>query len=235
MYKKTTLIILIIFLVFSCEVQFDRNVRIEVTGVTVDENVVAIPNVFVGVFTEAARFTGFYPTLNGDREYLLGSSNSDENGDFSVASLFDSDQDFFIFVDGGDSRTNYIYSSDTFDFEPQNFLFNLGEVRLKKKANINFNITRTSPSGTTLDFYISYQSPLCEEVFVNGVLDETLSNCNRMVSVFRTLNDDSPDYEKTSNSFITGTIEFGYSINGGAETIETYIINQENYDINFSY
>ncbi|WP_055436133.1 hypothetical protein [Lacinutrix algicola] len=235
MYKKTTLILLVIFFVFSCEVQFDRNIRIETTGKTVDENSIAIPNLFVGVFTEAARFIGFYPTLNGDREYLLGSSNSDENGDFSVTSLFDSDQDFFIFVDGGDSRTNYIYSSDTFDFEPQNFIFNLDEVSLKKKANINLNITRTSALGTALDFYISYQSPLCEEVFVNGVLDEALSNCNRVESVFRTLNDDSPNYEKTSNSFITGTIEFGYSINGGAETIETFIINQENYDINFSY
>ncbi|WP_055447131.1 hypothetical protein [Lacinutrix mariniflava] len=235
MYKKTTLILLVIFLVFSCEVQFDRNVRIETIGKTVDENSLAIPNVFVGVYTEAARFTGFYPTLNGDRDYLLGSNHSDENGIFSVTSLFDSDQDFFIFVDGGDLRTNYIYSSDTFDFEPQNFLFNLDEVHLKKKANINFNITRTSAPGTTLDFHISYQSPLCEEVFVNGVLDEALSNCNRMESIYRTLNDDEEQYMGTLNSFVTGTIQFSYSINGGAEIIENYVINQDNYDINFSY
>ncbi|WP_034060778.1 hypothetical protein [Lacinutrix jangbogonensis] len=235
MKTKALLFLLLICFFNSCTVQFDRNVRIETIGKVVDENNEPIPNTFIGVYTEAARFSGFYLTSGGDDRFLLGSGTSDEIGDFSIISLFDSNQYFFIFVDGKELYTDYIYSSNTYEFEPVNFVFNLGQVQLKRNARANISITRSSLPGTTLDIIINYESPFCESVFTNGVLNEDLSNCFRTESIFITLDDDNPDFIKTLSSFVTGTIEFTYTINGGTETTETFVINQDNYDINFSY
>jgi hypothetical protein len=234
--NKFYLFIFLTLIVLSCEVQFDRNVRIESAGSVIDENNAAMPNVFVGVYTESARFTGFYPSPGaGSNRFLLGSGFSNETGSFSVTSLFDSDQDFFIFVDGEESHTSYLYSTNTYKFEPENFLFNLGEIELKSKAQTNVNITRSSPPGTTLDFLIIYQSPLCEEVFVNGELDEDLTNCYREETILRNLDDDDPDYTGSFNSFVSGTIKFIYRINGGSQITENFVINQANYDVDFTY
>lgn len=235
MNSKTAFLILFTFLLLNCEVKFDRNVRVETAGKVIDENSEPMPNVFVGVYTEAGRSSGFYPYPSERREYLLGSSKSDENGNFSVTSLFDSDRDFFIFVDGEASHTSYIYSANTYAFEPANYVFNLEEVQLKMKSIVNVIITRSSPSGTTLELVINYENPFCEEVFVDGVLDEDSSNCFRTESIFRTLDNDNPDLTWSFGSFVTGTIQFIYTINGGSQTTETFFINQENYDINFSY
>lgn len=229
---KNITLVLFIILVSGCTVQFDRNVRVESSGKVIDENNAPIPNIFIGVYTEAGRFS---LTSNSDREYLLGSGTSNNQGDFSVTSLFDSDQDFFIFIDGEGTYTDYIYSANTFQFEPENFRFNLNEVQLKTRAEAAFNITRTSPPGTTLELVINYQSPFCEAVFIDGVLDEDSSNCNRTESIFRTLDNDNPELTTTFNSFITGTIQFVYSINGGNHITENFVINQENYGIDFSY
>lgn len=235
MFKNSMLLLLIGVLLYNCTVQFDSNVRVESVGTVIDQNNAALANVNVGVYTETGRFTGFYPTIGANNQYLLGSGLSDENGNFSVVSLFDSDQDFFIFVDGGTMYTSYIYSANTYEFQPENHLFNLGEVQLKKKAIVNLNISRTSAPGATIDLTINYKSPFCESVIVNGVLDEALSNCFSTESIFKTLNDETPEFSSTLNSFVTGTIELIYSINGGTQITETFIIDQDNYEFNFSY
>lgn len=232
---NNTILFFIALLFFSCDLEFDTNVRVESLGKVVDENNTAIPNVFVGVYTEGERFTGFYPSPAASRDYLLGSGFSDVEGVFSVTSLFDSDQDFFIFIDGQGTHTDYIYSANTYTFEPENFAFNLGMVALKKKALVNINITRVSAAGTTLEFFILYDNPFCEEVYENGVRDEASSNCFRATSLSSTLNDENPEYMITLSAFVTGTIQFSYTIDGGTQTTETFVINEENYEINFSY
>lgn len=235
MNLKISFLLLLCSLFFNCDVKFDNDVRIEVSGKIIDESSEPMANINVGVYTSSGRLSGFFPLEIGRNQLLLGRGNSNEFGDFSVTSLFDSNQDFFIFIDGKNEYTDYIYSENTFGYTPDDYLYNLEEVQLKKRAAVNVNITRTSPAGTILDFTITYQTPFCEEIFINGVLDNESSFCFKPDNFFSTLNDDNPNFAYSFDSFKTGIVQLTYTINNGVQTNETFTISEEDYNINFNY
>ena len=225
-------IFLITLLFVSCgPPEFEKNTRILVKGSLVDGNSNSIPNVEISIYTR--RPLGFIG--RDGNAFLLGRNYSQQNGIFNVTSLFDRDDDFTIEIDGQDKFSNYVYSTNTTNYLPQNLIFELQTVTLKTLSDFNYKISRESPQGTQLRFFFKYKSESCYEFFDEGVLNPIKTNCFTEISTGRFLNDDNPDI---SNKFLTllgSEIEFRYTINDEPEVIETCIIDKENYEFEFSY
>jgi hypothetical protein len=233
MKKKAILcsVIFIFFNFFGCSPSFEDNIRILVKGVIKDQENNPISNAEIKVYTRDA--SGFFTF--SDSEYLLGQNTSQSNGVFAVTSMFDKDADFSIQINAGVNYTKYVYQTSTENYTPSDLVFNLETIVLKQLGNVNFNITRTSGEGNTIQFSFKYVNDLCVEFFDEGVIDTNQSFCFEELTIGTTLGDNRPDFE---NNFIIpfGTIvEFTYSINEQPEVIETFIINQENYEFLFNY
>ncbi|WMI66802.1 hypothetical protein RBH94_06455 [Aestuariibaculum sp. YM273] len=212
--------------------EFERNTRVLVKGKMIDENNQPISEVEISVYTY--RFSGYIFDAIED-EYLLGLGKSKTDGSFEVVSLFDKDEDFAIVINGNEKYTNYTYLSSTTDHTPEDLVFDLEDKQLKSVSKVNYSISRTSPEGTTFRFSFQYSDINCIEYFNEGVLEPELSRCFFEANSGSFLNDTYPDY---SNSFLTpiGTVvEFHYSINDQPEIIETFTVDQENYEFEFSY
>ena len=231
MKSKFLFFTVITMLLYGCHVEFDSNVRVETSGKLLDENGLVISNVPVSVSIKS-EFNGFFSSL-GDN--VLGEARSDSEGDFSITSLYDSDSDFYIYVNGENTFTDYLYVTNSSLFAEDSYHFNLGELTLNKLASANINIIRTSAPETTLNWSITYQSPFCHQYFIDGVLDQEMTSCFESYMYNGVLDDENPDYIESFGSFVTGTIEIVYSINDEAPITETFVINQENYDITINY
>lgn len=128
-----------------------------------------------------------------------------------------------------------MYSTNTSDYLPQDLIFDLQTITLKTLSNFNYKISRESPQGTQLRFSFKYKSESCFEFFDEGVLDPIKTNCFTEVSTGRFLNDDNPEIINNFLTPLNSEIEFRYTINDEPEVIETFIIDEENYEFEFSY
>ena len=232
--------IISICLLLNCTPEFQGNTRVLTKGIVTNQNGVPIPNAKVEVYTltlpPSAILLALIPlTRISQNDYLLGSGVTDSQGRFSVTSLLDRDQDFYIFIDGNDTNSNYIYATNTTDFVPDDYTFDLGDVVLKRIANVDFQINRTSSSGTVFNFNISFEEPGCAETFEENVIDTNLSNCYPLTEFNRMLDDERPDFSTVLNSTVGSTITVIYSVNGGTDITETYLIDSENYVIELTY
>lgn len=229
-------LILLCVLVSCGPPEFERNTRLHVKGQVVDQNGQAISDTEVGVFTETGYFVGFILVGSvGQDEYLLGHNSSNASGDFSVTSLFDQDEDFFIFLDGNDTYANYIYATNTTNYTPGNYTLDIGTIELKKLADVSINVSRTSPPGTEFNFSYLIQDPYCLETYVDGVLEPNQYQCYYPSYTQRILNDEQPNYNQTHTSVLGATVELTYSINNAPELTEFFTITDENYEITLTY
>ena len=214
--------VFLLFLLFGCEVQFEKNTRILVTGKTVDENNLPVEDVSVKVFTR-------------DSQYLMGSGLSSANGNFEVISFYDQDDDFIIEIEFDNTFSTYSYRMNTEGFTPENFTIDLGQVPINRLANFNLNITRVSPPDTELQFSLLYIAPECNFLAVDGSIDLGQSQCFESFSLSRLLNNNNPDISRNINTLLGSEVVFTYSANGNPSISETFIINQTDYEFNFSY
>ena len=227
--KRLSLLPMIVLLFLGCaETEVDNNVRVLVTGNVVDQNNSPIENATIKVVTDADAV--------GASSVVLAEGVSDAAGNFEMVSLFGSNALFYIEVSNGFDYSQYVYSTSTSEYRPEDLMFNLDGVVLNKLSQFNYNITRQSPTGTTLDFSFSFIDPYCREFFTDGILDTNQSFCFQERQISRTLNDDFPD--SSNRNFTTAlneNVTFTYSINGGAEQTEVLTVNSEAYVFEFSY
>lgn len=212
--------------------EFERNTRILVEGRITDHNNQSIPNVNIAVYSN--RYSDYiFDATNG--MYLLGFGTSKKDGTFRITSLFDKNENFSVVIDGGQKFTSYSHVSNVMDLGKDNLDFNLKTINLKPVSKFNYFIKRTSSQGTTIRFSFKYKDINCVEYYKNDVIEPELSYCFSETFSGTYLNDSYPDY---SNSFLTPmgtTIEFRYVINDQPEILQTYTIDQENYEFEFSY
>lgn len=238
-YMRTNLLffacnLLAIILVSCGPPHFERDERILVKGKIVNQDNEGLTNNRVSVYTEILDFGIYFSPQTGDT-YLLGQNFSQENGEFSVVSLFDRDSDFYVLVEGQEMYSSYVYKTDTSNRSKNNLTFNLGTVELRRLANVNFNFTRTSGIGNELTYTVIFTSPNCFEVYENNVLDDDASQCFQPFYLSQNLGDSFPDSNESVTTILGSTVTFIYSINGQPEVTESIIVDNEDFTYDFSY
>ena len=213
----------------SCEVRLEDDTRIVVEGTIIDQNNLPISNAKISVQTRRSNFSG------GENQYILGEGYSNTNGQFSVISLYDGDEDFAIEINGGDNYSTYVYKTNTINYTPLDLTFNLETVSLKKLASFNYNIVRTSGVSNTLRYSFKYIEGFCLEYYEGTTLNEYQSSCYQEQVVSQFLNDSYPDVEWLLSIPFGDVVEFTYAINDEPEITEFITINEDNYDFTFTY
>lgn len=229
--KFNFLLLFISLFIIGCgPPEFEKNTRILVKGTVVDENNNPISKANIEIFTERA--TGLFSSGN----YLLGSGLSDVEGAFSIISLFDRDEEFQIEVYTEEqSFSKYYYLRDTNENPTTNLIYDLKTVMLNSLAQVNYNITRTSSSNTELKYSFQYQTTDCVEVFDDQGLNLVQSNCLQEVTLNGSLTENQPEISRSLTTLLGSIFKFTYSINDEPEITETYTIDKEKYEFNFSY
>src|SRR5690606_36583562 len=145
---QTSLLLISVLFLKSCgPPEFEKNTRILSKGVLQNQNGEPLSAIEVSVYTRA--FNGeFYVFGSNEDDYLLGNGFSNANGLFSVTSQFDKDDDFYIYVNGGDNYSSYIFKTTTEDYIPNDLTFDLGSITLEKLATVQFKITNTTQLKT---------------------------------------------------------------------------------------
>lgn len=232
---KFLVIIVLLCTFYSCSTRFEDDIRVLVKGKVVNSFGEPIADAEVSVYTRRGRGIFFAPGPSGSDDYVLGRNYSDSNGDFSVTSIFDKDEDFSIGIDAGDEYGKYGYYTNTEDYVPSDFVFNLETVTLKNISNVNYNISRVSGEGNTLRYSFKYENDYCEEYYEQETLNEDQSYCYADVFENRLLSDNQPDLESSFSTTNGSTVEFIYSINDQPEITETFTITDPTYEFTFSY
>lgn len=218
----------LLFLVSCGPPEFEKNTRILVKGNIVDENNNPMSNVNIDIYT----VRGF--TRSGSN-YLLGGGISNEKGGFLINSLFDKNKEFKIQIYGEQTHTSYRYLRNTKDNPTRNLTYDLNTVTLHKLAVVNYNITRTSPPNTELNYSFQYKSTDCIEVYDDGGLNLVQSNCLEELTLNRVLTENNPEVSRNLTTLLGSVVTFTYTINDESEKTETFTIDSENYEFNFSY
>ncbi|WP_274474174.1 carboxypeptidase-like regulatory domain-containing protein [Mangrovimonas aestuarii] len=224
MKYKFTHFILFCFL-FGCTPYLEDNIRLEIKGNVQDGSGVPIPNANITVNRDI--------NLNYS-SFELGSGTSNQEGAFSFVSVFERVDGFSINVVVDNAYTYYSYRINTETNNPTNFTYDLGTVILHNIATINYNITRASPEGTTLQFEFRYPNTNCTETYEEGESNPIFSSCYEE-QVRGGLINENPNANNTFNTLLGATVEFRYSINDQPEQVQTFTIDQANYEFNFTF
>ncbi|NRR91246.1 hypothetical protein HSX10_06680 [Winogradskyella undariae] len=229
--KQLLLLILYGFTItlVSCDVQLEPNVRILAKGTVTDQDNLPISNAKISVQTRRSNYSF------GEEQYVIGEGYSDNDGSFSILSFYDKDMDFAIEIDAGENYSTYVYKTNTLDFTPLDLTFNLESIALKRLANFNFNMVRTSGDSNSINYSIKYIEDFCLEYYEGMQLNASQSMCYQEYILNRSANDDNPNYDTTLRVPFGETVQFTYTINDEPEITEMITINQENYDFTFSY
>jgi len=227
LFKLLTICVLVTIL--SCEVHLEDNTRILVEGTVRDENNSPISSAKISVLIKRSNYN------NGENQYILGEGYSNFEGEFTVTSLYDKDEDFAIEIDGGDNYSTYVYKTNTLEYTPLDLTFNLETVSLKKLASFNYHIERTSGESNTLRYTFKYIKGFCLEYYEGTTLNEFQSSCYQEQVVSQFLNDSNPDVEWLLSIPFGDVVEFTYAINDEPEITEFITINEDNYDFTFTY
>ncbi len=223
-------LLIISFCFISCgPPQFEKNIRIIVKGIVVDENDNPIPNLNVSIYTERGSVFG------ANKEFLLGSGLSNSQGVFNVNSFFDQNKGFQVEVNGDELFSNYFYQLDTHKYVPEDLTFNLNSVKLNRLSTVNFNIDKTSMEDNNLGFSFRFKDTNCVEVFNEDEIDITQSRCLEFTYLNTLLNKDSPEIASKFETLLGSTVEFTYRLNDEEEITNTFIVDKINYEFNFSY
>lgn len=214
---------------FSCaDTQVDNNIRVLVKGSVTDQNNVPIADAYISVKTDA--------NAQGASTVLLAEGFSDDLGAFQITSLFGSNDLFFIDVEFENQYSTYTYKTSTLNFRPDDLIFDLQTIQLKKISRFTINIDRESGPTNILEFSFNYLEPNCFQTYDEGVLNEMETFCFEERTFSRTLNDDNPILENRRLFLPLGSVvEFRYSINQEPEQVEIVTVDTEDYEFTFSY
>lgn len=230
-FLKVFFLIVFSLLLLQCGPDYQTNKRVLIKGQLQNGIGEPIGNIDVSVITLAnGNFPGNQP--NG---YLLGRNKSQEDGSIAVICLLDVDSDFFITVNGIEDYIDYSYVFKTDFSEPEDLVVDMGTVTLRKGASVNFNLSRTSPAGTSIDFVISYENPFCTVVYEDDSLIPEESTCFEQRTFTRSLDGNSENFSSSFNSVLGSDFTIIYSIDNQPEETETFTIDQSNFTYEFTY
>lgn len=232
---QTSLLLISILILKSCgPPEFEKNTRILAKGLIQNQDGDPLSEIEVSVYTSAYN-GGFYVFGSNQDDYLLGNGFSSASGLFSVTSLFDKDDDFYIYVNGGDDYSSYIYKTSTEDYTPNDLTFDLGTITLEKFANVQFQITNNNPSETPFYFSFTYKDKNCLEIFEEGVLDISQNFCHIDDVLGFSINENSPQRSGEFTTLLGSEVTIYYTNNDDIEVTETILIDQENFTYEFTF
>ena len=231
---QTSLLLISVLILKSCgPPEFEKNTRILSKGVLQNQNGEPLSGIEVSVYTRA--FNGeFYVFGSNEDDYLLGNGFSNANGLFSVTSLFDKDDDFYIYVNGGDNYSSYIFKTTTEDYIPNDLTFDLGSITLEKLATVQFQITNSTPSETPFYFSFTHKDKNCLEIFEEGILDISQDFCHTDSVLGFSFNENNPERSGEFITLLDSEVTIYYTNNDDIEVTETIIIDQENFVYEFT-
>ena len=80
-----------------------------------------------------------------------------------------------------------------------------------------------------------YTNTQCNQFFVEGQIQEDESDCYSQTSVFRTLNENTPNFSRSYSVVLNTEAQFTYSVNGSDPITELIQINNPNTVYNVEY
>jgi len=221
-------------ILYSCDdpLVLENDTRIIVKGKVIDSNNLPISNANILVY--AKKGEGI-PTASDIDKKILGSNFSDSNGDFSVISVLARDDEFTVEVKANDDYTLYVYQTNTEDYVPTDLVFNIPTITLNKLATINYDIARISDEENTLQYNFRYLGDFCFEVYDDEDLNIGESRCLLEQGFGQNLTLNNPTATGDFVAPINSIVQFNYRLNGGEMQSETFTLNQEDYEFEFSY
>ncbi len=215
-----------LLLLIGCQPkEFEENTRIRVLGTVVNQNNVAIENASVNIFTddEVGSIIIFFPGVpTFNQIFNLGSTNTNQSGEFSIVSLLNRSNNFLVSVEKDENYAPYLFKTNVFDYTPDNLTVDLNTITLKEKFSFDLVINNQNPSST-IAVALNYEIPFCAEVYEEGTLQENLSNC--YPSQEFTVSLQGEDFSKSFISTAGSSIQISYSVNNQPEIVETINLN----------
>ena len=225
----STLLLGILLLFQSCQVQISNDRRILITGNIVDSSNNPLSNISVRC---------------GTKGEILGETVSDANGHFQFTSLeSDSYYSLDIMVNlqsnaydwGSNYNTELIentaysakhYYVDLNDFrDREKSSYNLRRIELKEPAELLFLLNNIPGDNNTLSFILEYEKTICE-IDLNSIDHET---CLVIEDTNRQLDENSSNTQFNLKSQLGTTVIFKYILNNDPEqTISIPLTNSEN-------
>ena len=114
-------------------------------------------------------------------------------------------------------------------------LYDFETIELKTSAQLALNIQNTENTSDTFSWSLHYTNTQCNQVFVEGQMQEDESDCYSQTSVFRTLNENTPNFSRSYSVVLNTEAQFTYSVNGSDPITELIQINNPNTVYNVEY
>lgn len=220
-------LICLIFMASTCDVDYENNRRIVVSGKITDEAGNPLADIPVRTFAEF---------------YLLGKTTTDSSGDFEFISLESDYENLLI-------RVNYLIDDDfgliespytgiqlinAQDGRPQSN-YKLGTLILKNTANLQLNFINTPGDTNTLSYNLSFSDTNCRTVLFNeeGLPGET--ECYPLHTYTGNFDESSEDFQLKVSSLLGSTVDFTYHLNNGAAQTITIPLNNTQTTYDFEY
>lgn len=221
--------IICLLLLIGCQPkEFEKNTRILTSGKVVNQNNEAIASASIQIFTDDQvgsifNIIPFVPTFN--QIFNLGSSSTNQSGDFSVVSLLNRSNNFIVSIEKDENYASYIFKTSVFDYTPNDLTVDLNTITLKEKSSFDLILINQNPSST-ISLTFNYEIPFCAEFYEEGILQENLSNCYPSDTFNVSLQGE--DFFRSFISTAGSSIQLSYSINNQPEVVETIINEFEN-------
>lgn len=207
----------ILLLLQSCQIDIMNNRRILVKGRIVDSNNNPIANISVRSETS--------------NESTLGETVSDKNGEFQFTSLITEGTYPYDIVVNLKSYRNYWNDGYEFgDLENLNYsgkryfnntrnrdasLYNLGTIQLNEVAKFTLLLQNTPGDTNTLAFRLDYETAICKiDLITNGPED-----CQVRDVIYQQLDSTSSNLQINLQSQLDTNVLFKYVLNGEPEQI----------------
>jgi len=220
-------IFIVALFVSSCsgppEPNITSNLRLLTTGKIVDVNSNPLEGILVKIELDNLRGT----------KLEIAQGFSDANGEFSLPTLYGDNDIFRVEVGNNEGFSRYSYSVLTDDYEPENLVFDLGEIQLKRLSSFQLNVNNSSLENNTLEVEVFYEQPYCDVFYEGDIFIE--SNCYAQTRRVYQITENNINFERRLLVPLSSNVEIVYSINGGDDISEEVIINETEviYEINF--
>lgn len=228
-------LIIILFFLGCRPKEFEKNTRILITGSVVDQDNSPIDSASIQVLTddEVGSIFNIFPLVpTANQIFNLGSSSTNQFGDFSIVSLLNRSNNFIVSVEKNENYAPYLFKTSVLDYTPDDLTISLNSITLKEKLNFKLIVINQNPSSN-ITITLNYEIPYCAEIYEEGILQEDVSYCYSLETF--TVSLQGEDFSRSFISTSRSSIQISYSINSQPEIVETIILNQSENVVTFTY
>jgi hypothetical protein len=173
--------------------------------------------------------------------YVVGSTTTDANGFFDLISLdatgrtFNNTYGLEVVVNEFSLDNESLTEHTSVFIDSRDRFYDFETIELKTSAQLELNIQNTENTSDTFSWSLHYTNTQCNQVFVEGQMQEDESDCYSQTSVFRTLNENTPNFSRSYSVVLNTEAQFTYSVNGSDPITELIQINNPNTVYNVEY